>query len=268
MSQTDEFLKKTAQNLNKTEKELTIHPFSTLKPKKGKKHHFLIFTLIIAYSFIIYAIYDLYTMKQNSYTILRNFLNTDEILAELEKKISQSVNIEYIKEKEIKSEEELLQEIAEKSLKLPDLNKLTKDIPPINIETNGIQNQSTQQMPILSKRDFFLKKAQEYESMGNYRYAIFFYLRAFVENQSDYNLKYKIATLYSQIGQYELAMESAKDALNIKPDFLPAIEFLIDLYSKTGKKPTGFIDILERAKSYYPNNKDIISTLEKVQKEN
>ncbi|MEJ5172668.1 MAG: hypothetical protein WHT47_03035 [Hydrogenothermaceae bacterium] len=266
MSQTGEFLKKTAQELSETERELTIHPLSALKPKRHKKHYFLIFTLIVAYSFIVYAIYDLYVMKQNSYTIIRNFLDTEIILAELEKKIAEAVNIEYIKEREIKSEEELLEEIAKKSLKLPDLNSLPKNIPPIQIETTK-QNLPTQQTPILSKRDFFLKKAQEYESIGNYKYAIFFYLRAFAENQSDYTLKYKIATLYHNIGQEELAIESAKDALNIKPDFLPAIEFLIDIYSKTGKKPSGFKYMLERAKSYHPNNRDILYTLEKLQKD-
>lgn len=264
MGQTADFLKKTAQELNDLERDLKVHPLSSLKGPKRKRHYFIITTLIIAYSFIIYAVYDLYSMKKNSYKVVENFLNVNLVLSDLEKSILSSVDVQYTREREIKSEEDFLNQIAEKSLKLPDLSTIPKNIPPISIQSSIPESNNL----VLSKYDFFIKKAREYESTGNYKYAIFFYLRAFAEKQSDYNLKYKIATLYYQIGQDDLAMESAKDALNIKSDFLPAIEFLINIYSKTGKRPSGFMEILERAKNTYPDNKDILYSLAKLYKEN
>lgn len=265
MSQTGEFLRKTAQELTDVEREATIHPLSAIKRQGKKRYFFIKFTILLSYLFLIYAAYDLYRMKVNSYKILENFLNVEEVIKELERTLIQTVSLEQLRDRDIKSEEELIKELAEKSLKLPELKTITQNIPPINIPE---VNQSTSAGDIiLSKYDFFVKKGREYESSGNYRYAIFFYLRAFVEKQTDYTLKYKIANLYHQIGQDELALESAKDALSIKPDYLPAVEFLINVYTKTGKKPGGFIDILERAKTYHPNNREIKYTLAKLYKE-
>lgn len=266
MSQTGEFLKRAAQELTDIEREGRVHPLSVIKRKnrEKKRQFFINFTLTLAYLFIIYAVYDLYRMKTNSYIILENFLNVEEVVRIAEKVLSQSASLEYVRQRDTRSEEEIIEDIAQKSIKLPDLKNITNDIPPINL--------SSQQIPvpevILSKYDFFVKKGREYESAGNYRYAIFFYLRAFAEKQTDYTLKYKVASLYHQIGQEELALESAKEALSIKPDYLPALEFLIDVYSKTGKKPAGFIEVLERAKFYHQNNRDIKYTLAKLYKEN
>lgn len=266
MSQTGEFLKRAAQELTDIEREGRVHPLSVIKRKnrEKKRQFFIKFTLTLAYLFIIYAVYDLYRMKTNSYIILENFLNVEEVVRIVEKVLSQSASLEYVRQRDTRSEEEIIEDIAQKSIKLPDLKNITNDIPPINL--------SSQQIPvpevILSKYDFFVKKGREYESAGNYRYAIFFYLRAFAEKQTDYTLKYKVASLYYQLGQEELALESAKEALSIKPDYLPALEFLIDVYSKTGKKPAGFIEVLERAKFYHQNNRDIKYTLAKLYKEN
>ncbi|MCX7738991.1 MAG: tetratricopeptide repeat protein [Hydrogenothermaceae bacterium] len=268
MSQTGEFLKRTAKELADIEREGRVHPLSVMKRKnrEKKKHFFIKFTLIVAYLFIIYAGYDLYNMKTDSYRILENFLNVEEVVKSVEKVLSQSVSLEDVRQRHIKSEEEIIEDIAKKSIKLPDLKNITSNIPPINLSFSS-QQISVPEV-ILSRYDFFVKKGREYESAGNYRYAIFFYLRAFAEKQTDYTLKYKVASLYHQIGQEELALESAKEALSIKPDYLPALEFLIDVYSKTGKKPAGFIEILERARSYHQNNKDIKYTLAKLYKEN
>lgn len=268
MSGTGEFLKKTSQELTDGERGGAIAPLSMSKKIRKKAHLLVNITLLISFLFSFYAIYDIYQIKQSSYTVVRNFLNTDDIVNQVEKILLKSLSLEEIKEKEIKPEDEVIKDIAEKSIKLPDLSSIPNQIPQINVPPAQIQQTQPIPEPIMSKYDFFVKKAKEFESVGNYRYAIFFYLRAFAEKQSDYNLKYKIATLYHQIGQDELAMESAKDALNIKPDYLPAIEFLMEIYNKSGKKPVGFIEILERAKNSYPNNKDIKYTLAKIYKEN
>lgn len=266
MSKTKDFLKKTSEL--EVNRDYIVYPININKKKDKLK--FVKIAVLVAYLFSLYALYDIYQMKSNSYTIVRNFLDVDGLVSEVEKTVTKLLNTEKIAQEQVKSEEEIVKEVADKSIKLPDLNSISNNIPQNNNINTVTQMPLPQGIPELtmSRYDFFVKKAREFELLGNYRYAIFFYLRAFAEKQSDYTLKYKIATLYRQIGQDELAMESAKDAIKIKPDYLQAIELLVDIYNKTGKKTSGLIEILEKAKNIYPNNKDIKYALAKLYKEN
>lgn len=268
MSKTKDFLEKTSEL--EVDRDYTIYPINIKKKEEKNKLKFVKIVILVAYLFSLYALYDIYQMKSNSYIIVRDFLDVDGLVFEVEKSITKLLNTEKIAQEQVKSEEEIVKEVADKSIKLPDLNNISNNTPQNNNITTTAQMPLPQGIPELtmSKYDFFIKKGREFESLGNYRYAIFFYLRAFAEKQSDYALKYKIATLYRQIGQDELAMESAKDAINIKPDYLQAIELLVDIYNKTGKKTSGLIEILEKAKNIYPNNKDIKYALAKLYKEN
>lgn len=267
MGSTTELLKKVAKDGADEDRQLIIHPMARTRIVSRKKHiMFVKIAILVTYTLIGFMIYDLFfreKVQQNSY--VEDFVDIDSVVADVDRIVSKSVVLEIVNKLDIKSEEELIKEIESKSINLPDINTITRNIPPVNIQTG--QQQQTYPEPILSRYDFFLKRAKEYEAIGNYRYAIFFYLRAFAERQSDYNTKYKVATLYHQIGQEELAVESAREALSIKSDFLPAVELLINIFNKTGKKPYDFIDILERARSYHPNNREIKHTLARLYKE-
>lgn len=267
MGSTTELLKKVTRDDTDEDRQLIIHPMARTRIVSRKKHIlFVKIAILVTYTLIGFMVYDLFfreKAQQSSY--VEDFVDTDSVVAEVDRVVSRSVVLEIVNRLDIKSEEELIKEIESKSLSLPDINTITRNIPPVSIQTG--QQQLTSPEPILSRYDFFLKRAKEYEAIGNYRYAIFFYLRAFAERQSDYNTKYKVATLYHQIGQEELAVESAREALSIKSDFLPAVELLISIYNKTGKKPYDFIDILERARSYHPNNREIRYTLARLYKE-
>lgn len=231
MGSTTELLKKVAKDGADEDKHLIVHPMTKTKTVSRKKHIiFIKIVILLSYTLIGFFVYDLFFRERPQQSLqVENFVDVDSVVADVDRIVSKSVSVQFISKLDIKSEE-----VSE---------------------------------PILSRYDFFLKRAKEYEAIGNYRYAIFFYLRAFAERQSDYNTKYKIATLYHQIGQEELAVESAREVLSIKPDFLPAVELLINIFNKTGKKPSEFIDILEKAKSYHPNNKEIKYTLAKLYKE-
>ena len=190
------------------------------------------------------------------------------LINELDKKLK---NIDIAINNEIKTDEELIKSIQEQSLNLPPINQVVKqpiNLPPINLpQTQTQEAKNLVQTPIVSRYDFFKNKAVEYENVGNYRYAIFFYLRAFAENQSDYELKYKVATLYYKLGQMPLAIQSAKDALSIREDYMPAVEFLVSLYN-SGYEIDGLESILKKALEKYPNDKNIILTLAKIYQKN
>lgn len=267
MSSTTELLKKVSKDSVEEDKQLIIHPLTRTRKAKRKRHIlFVKIAILLTYTLIGFMVYDLFFReKESQKSYQRDFLDIDILVVDVEKVVSRFLVLDIVQQIDIKSEEELIKEIESKSISLPDLKSIPKNIPPVNISSN--QQPQTFPETILSRYDFFIRRAKEYEAVGNYKYAIFFYLRAFAEKQSDYNTKYKIATLYHQIGQEELAIESAREALSIKSDFLPAVELLINIFNKTGKKPSDFIDILERARIYHPNNKEIKYTLAKLYKE-
>lgn len=267
MGSTTELLKKVTRDDTDEDRQLIIHPMARTRIVSRKKHIlFVKIAILVTYTLIGFMVCDLFFREKAQQSLyVRDFVDTDSVVAEVDRVVSKSVVLEIVNRLDIKSEEELIKEIESKSLSLPDINTINRNIPPVSIQTG--QQQPTSPEPILSRYDFFLRRAKEYEAIGNYRYAIFFYLRAFAERQSDYNTKYKVATLYHQMGQEELAVESAREALSIKSDFLPAVELLISIYNKTGKKPYDFIDILERARSYHPNNREIRYTLARLYKE-
>lgn len=271
MANTGEFLKKIRREQPEKDRIYIVHPVGRIK---NKNNHtlFIKITLFITYILLGFLIYDLFKMHEKFTSSEKrsqkeDFLKVEEVIYEVEKLVYKMVKIEELTEKEIKSEEFIIKDLADKSIKLPDINKLPSPLNLPQINNQSVSQQYNSSDFIMSRYDFFIKKAKEYEALGNYKYAIFFYLRAFAERQSDYNTKYKIATLYHQIGQEELAIESAREALTIKADFLPSVELLLNIYNKTGKKPADFIDLLERARVYYPNNKEIKYTLAKLYKE-
>lgn len=267
MGLTTDLLKRVAKSNGEEDRHLIIHPMARTRiVSKKNRIIFVKIIIVIAYILIGFMAYDLLFREKDQYnSYIQNFVDIDSVVADVDKVVSKSVILDVVNKVDIKSEEDLIKEIESKSIKLPEISTITKEIAPVNIQTG--QQQQNFPEPILSRYDFFMKRAKEYEAIGNYRYAIFFYLRAFAERQSDYNTKYKVATLYHQIGQEELAVESARETLSIKPDFLPAVELLINIYNKTGKKPYDFIDILEKARSYHPNNREIKYTLAKLYKE-
>ncbi len=259
---TGDFLEKAKQEVQGSKAE-GINPLITIKrEKKIDKLKIFLVILIISYIIIGYLFYDYFKNRQKSEKIqlVENFIDVESIINDVEAKL---VNIELLKN-EISNEEEIIKNIAEKSINLPPIKDIINPQLSNNVE---IKNQTTQKHIINSRYDFFILKGKEYEDIGNLRYAIFFYLRAFAENPKDYEIKYKVATLYYQLGQYPLAIESAKDALIIKDDYLPAIEFLINIY-KLNYDIKGLEEILEKALNKYPNNKDIILNLAKIYKKN
>ena len=266
---TDEFLKKASKEIEETEKK-DINPLVGIvkEEKKSIKFKIIVILVILSYMVIGYLFYDYLKNRKSEIKIVEDFINSDVLINELNEKLK---NIDIAINNEIKTDEELIKSIQEQSLNLPPINQVVKqpiNLPPINLPQPQTQEaKNSVQTPITSKYDFFKNKAIEYENVGNYRYAIFFYLRAFAENQSDYELKYKIATLYYKLGQIPLAIQSAKDALSIKEDYMPAIEFLISLYN-SGYEIDGLENILKKALEKYPNDKNIILTLAKIYQKN
>jgi Tetratricopeptide repeat. len=266
---TDEFLKKASKEIEETEKK-DINPLVGIvkEEKKSIKFKIIVILVILSYMVIGYLFYDYLKNRKSEIKIVEDFINSDVLINELNEKLK---NIDIAINNEIKTDEELIKSIQEQSLNLPPINQVVKqpiNLPPINLPQPQTQEaKNLVQTPILSRYDFFKNKAAEYEIIGNYRYAIFFYLRAFAENQSDYELKYKVATLYYKLGQIPLAIQSAKDALSIKEDYMPAIEFLISLYN-SGYEIDGLENILKKALEKYPNDKNIILTLAKIYQKN
>jgi tetratricopeptide (TPR) repeat protein len=266
---TDEFLKKASEEIEETEKK-GINPLVEIvkEDKKSIKFKIIVILVIFSYVTIGYLFYDYLKNRRSQIRIVEEFINSDVLLSELNEKLK---NIDIAINNEIKADEELIKSIQEQSLNLPPINQVVKqpiNLPPINLpqpQTQEVKN--SVQTLITSRYDFFKNKAVEYENIGNYRYAIFFYLRAFAENQSDYELKYKVATLYYKLGQIPLAIQSAKDALSIKEDYMPAIEFLISLYN-SGYEIDGLENILKKALEKYPNDKNIILALAKIYQKN
>jgi tetratricopeptide (TPR) repeat protein len=266
---TDEFLKKASEEIEETEKK-DINPLVGIvkEEKKSIKFKIIVILVILSYIIIGYLFYDYLKNRKSEIKVVEDFINSDVLLSELNEKLK---NVDLAINNEIKTDEELIKSIQEQSLNLPPINQVVKQ--PINLSPINLPQPQTQevknsvQTPIASKYDFFKNKAVEYENVGNYRYAIFFYLRAFAENQSDYELKYKVATLYYKLGQIPLAIQSAKDALSIKEDYMPAIEFLISLYN-SGYEIDGLENILKKALEKYPNDKNIILTLAKIYQKN
>jgi len=275
--------------------------------KKSIKFKIIVILVIFSYIVIGYLFYDYLKNRKSEIKIVENFINSDVLINELNEKLKNvdiTINNEIKADEElIKSIQEQslnlppinqvvkqpinlppinqatkqpinlppINQVAKQPINLPPINQVVKqpiNLPPINLpqpQTQEVKN--SVQTPITSKYDFFKNKAVEYENVGNYRYAIFFYLRAFAENQSDYELKYKVATLYYKLGQIPLAIQSAKDALSIKEDYMPAIEFLISLYN-SDYEIDGLENILKKALEKYPNDKNIISTLAKIYQKN
>jgi len=266
---TDEFLKKASKEIEETEKK-DINPLVGIvkEEKKSIKFKIIVILVILSYIVIGYLFYDYLKNRKSEIKIVEDFINSDVLINELNEKLK---NIDIAINNEIKTDEELIKSIQEQSLNLPPINQVVKqpiNLPPINLPQPQTQEaKNLVQTPILSRYDFFKNKAAEYEIIGNYRYAIFFYLRAFAENQSDYELKYKIATLYYKLGQIPLAIQSAKDALLIKEDYMPAIEFLISLYN-SGYEIDGLENILKKALEKYPNDRNIILALAKIYQKN
>jgi len=266
---TDEFLKKASKEIEETEKR-DINPLVGIvkEEKKSIKIKIIVILVILSYTVIGYLFYDYLKNRKSEIKIVEDFINSDVLINELDKKLK---NIDIAINNEIKTDEELIKSIQEQSLNLPPINQVVKqpiNLPPINLpQTQTQEAKNLVQTPIVSRYDFFKNKAVEYENIGNYRYAIFFYLRAFAENQSDYELKYKVATLYYKLGQMPLAIQSAKDALSIKEDYMPAIEFLVSLYN-SGYEIDGLESILKKALEKYPNDKNIILTLAKIYQKN
>ena len=244
---TDEFLKKASKEIEETEKK-DINPLVGIvkEEKKSIKFRIIVILVILSYIVIGYLFYDYLKNRKPEIKIIEDFINSDVLISELGEKLK---NVDLAINNEIKTDEELIKSIQEQSLNLPPINQVVKqpiNLPPINLPQPQTQEaKNSVQTPITSKYDFFKNKAIEYENVGNYRYAIFFYLRAFAENQSDYELKYKVATLYYKLGQIPLAIQSAKDALLIKEDYMPAIEFLISLYN-SGYEIDGLENILKK----------------------
>jgi tetratricopeptide (TPR) repeat protein len=266
---TDEFLKKVSKEIEETEKK-DINPLVGIvkEEKKSIKFKIIVILVILSYIVIGYLFYDYLKNRKSEIKIVEDFINSDVLINELNEKLK---NVDIAINNEIKTDEELIKSIQEQSLNLPPINQVVKqpiNLPPINSPQPQTQEaKNLVQTPIASRYDFFKNKAVEYENIGNYRYAIFFYLRAFAENQSDYELKYKVATLYYKLGQIPLAIQSAKDALSIKEDYMPAIEFLISLYN-SGYEIDGLENILKKALEKYPNDKNIILTLAKIYQKN
>ena len=266
---TDEFLKKASKEIEETEKK-DINPLVGIvkEEKKSIKFKIIVILVILSYIVIGYLFYDYLKNRKSEIKIIEDFINSDVLLNELNEKLK---NIDIDINNEIKTDEELIKSIQEQSLNLPPINQVVKqpiNLPPINLPQPQTQEaKNSVQTPITSKYDFFKNKAIEYENVGNYRYAIFFYLRAFAENQSDYELKYKVATLYYKLGQIPLAIQSAKDALSIKEDYMPVIEFLISLYN-SDYEINGLENILKKALEKYPNDRNIILTLAKIYQKN
>jgi len=266
---TDEFLKKASKEIEETEKR-DINPLVGIvkEEKKSIKIKIIVILVILSYTVIGYLFYDYLKNRKSEIKIVEDFINSDVLINELDKKLK---NIDIAINNEIKTDEELIKSIQEQSLNLPPINQVVKqpiNLPPINLpQTQTQEAKNLVQTPIVSRYDFFKNKAVEYENIGNYRYAIFFYLRAFAENQSDYELKYKVATLYYKLGQMPLAIQSAKDALSIREDYMPAIEFLVSLYN-SGYEIDGLESILKKALEKYPNDKNIILTLAKIYQKN
>jgi tetratricopeptide (TPR) repeat protein len=266
---TDEFLKKASEEIEETEKR-DINPLVGIvkEEKKSIKFKIIVILVILSYTVIGYLFYDYLKNRKSEIKIVEDFINSDVLINELDKKLK---NIDIAINNEIKTDEELIKSIQEQSLNLPPINQVVKqpiNLPPINLpQTQTQEAKNLVQTPIVSRYDFFKNKAVEYENVGNYRYAIFFYLRAFAENQSDYELKYKVATLYYKLGQMPLAIQSAKDALSIKEDYMPAIEFLVSMYN-SGYEIDGLENILKKALEKYPNDKNIILTLAKIYQKN
>jgi len=266
---TDEFLKKASKEIEETEKK-DINPLVGIvkEEKKSIKFKIIVILVILSYIVIGYLFYDYLKNRKSEIKIVEDFINSDVLINELNEKLK---NIDIAINNEIKTDEELIKSIQEQSLNLPPINQVVKqpiNLPPINLPQPQTQEaKNSVQTPITSKYDFFKNKAIEYENVGNYRYAIFFYLRAFAENQSDYELKYKVATLYYKLGQIPLAIQSAKDALSIKEDYMPAIEFLISLYN-SGYEIDGLENILKKALEKYPNDRNIILALAKIYQKN
>ncbi|MGC8869210.1 MAG: tetratricopeptide repeat protein [Sulfurihydrogenibium sp.] len=250
-------------------KDFDIHPLIDVSKRKYKSISPIkvgILTVLISYVVIAYLFYDYYKSNQKEPLIKINeeYLNVEEVVKSVETALKSNLTLDT---KDVKSEEEIIKDIASKSLNLPDLKELvdkTVNLPPPQVN----QNQITQQVQIPQSRyEYFLQKAKEYEAMGNYKYAIFFYLRAFVENQSDYETKFKVAQLYYRLGQIPLAAESAKDSLRIKSDYLPALQFLSELYLKTGYKDDSLKTFLEQGLNKYPNEKSLVLALAKIYKD-
>jgi tetratricopeptide (TPR) repeat protein len=266
---TDEFLKKASEEIEEVEKK-DINPLVGIikEEKKSIKFKIIVILVILSYIVIGYLFYDYLKNRKSEIKIVEDFINSDVLINELSEKLK---NVDLAINNEIKTDEELIKSIQEQSLNLPPINQVVKqpiNLPPINLPQPQTQEaKNLVQTPITSKYDFFKNKAVEYENIGNYRYAIFFYLRAFAENQSDYELKYKIATLYYKLGQIPLAIQSAKDALSIKEDYMPAIEFLISLYN-SGYEIDGLENILKKALEKYPNDRNIILALAKIYQKN
>ncbi|MBX0310612.1 MAG: hypothetical protein JHC31_02210 [Sulfurihydrogenibium sp.] len=258
---TDEFLKKASEEIEETEKK-DINPLvGIVKEEKKSSIKFKIIVILVISSYVTigYLFYDYLKNRRSEIRIVEEFINSDVLLSELNEKLK---NVDIAINNEMKADEELVKSIQEQSLNLPPINQVVRQ--PINLpqpQTQEVKN--SVQTPITSRYDFFKNKAVEYENMGNYRYAIFFYLRAFAENQSDYEIKYKVATLYYKLGQIPLAIQSAKDALSIKEDYMPAIEFLISLYN-SGYEIDGLENTLKKALEKHPNDKNIILALAKI----
>ena len=256
-----------------SEKNLDVHPLVDVSDKKVKKLSPIkigIVSVIVSYIAIGYLFYDYYKNKENSnptLNVVEEYLKIDDVLKAVENSLRSNLTLDI---KEVRTEEEIIQDLAQKSINLPDLKQTidkTLNLPPP--QTQPSQNPPAPQplqLP-LSRYDYFIQKAREYESMGNYKYAIFFYLRAFAENQKDYETKYKIAQLYYSLGQIQLAVESAKDSLSIKPDYLPALQFLSEIYLKTGYKHQQLKTFLEQNINKYPNEKTLLYALAKIYKE-
>jgi tetratricopeptide (TPR) repeat protein len=267
---TDEFLKKASEEIEETEKK-DINPLVGIVKEEKKssiKFKIIVILAILSYVAIGYLFYDYLKNRRSEIRIVEEFINSDVLLSELNEKLK---NVDIAINNEIKADEELMKSIQEQSLNLPPIGQVVKqpiNLPPINLpkpQTQEVKN--SVQTSITSRYDFFKNKAVEYENIGNYRYAIFFYLRAFAENQNDYELKYKVATLYYKLGQIPLAIQSAKDALSIKEDYTPAIEFLISIYN-SGYEIGGLENILKKALEKYPNDKNIILALAKIYQKN
>lgn len=255
------------------EKNLDIHPLVDVSEKKVKRISpikIAVVSVIVSYIAIGYLFYDYYKSKENlnsSLNIVEEYLKVEEVVKAVENSLKSNLTLDT---KEVKTEEEIIQDLAQKSINLPDLKQTidkTLNLPPPSLpQTQSSPAPQTLQIP-LSRYDYFLQKAREYESIGNYKYAIFFYLRAFAENQKDYDSKYKVAQLYYKLGQIQLAVESAVDSLNIKPDYLPSLHFLSEVYLKTGYKHSQLKTFLEQNINKYPNEKTLLYALAKIYKE-
>ncbi|WP_028950884.1 hypothetical protein [Sulfurihydrogenibium subterraneum] len=253
------------------EKNLDVHPLVDVSDKKVKKLSPIkigIISVIVSYIAIGYLFYDYYKNKENSnptLNVVEEYLKIDDVIKAVENSLRSNLTLDI---KEVRTEEEIIQDLAQKSINLPDLKQTidkTLNLPPPQPSQIPPAPQPLQ-LP-LSRYDYFIQKARDYESMGNYKYAIFFYLRAFAENQKDYETKYKVAQLYYILGQIQLAAESAKDSLSIKPDYLPALQFLSEIYLKTGYKHQQLKTFLEQNINKYPNEKTLLYALAKIYKE-